>query len=305
MIEIKVINDLETAKSLWNKLSPEDNIYDLWDFRYCFYRHDQQPLQFYAAYDDGRPVALLPLQYNQELACLEFFAENFMENNRPFFAPGYEYLAPRLFEQDFGRTVKIYDLDGIDEFTSALPLEDYVYFVDISGFSSFNDYLAAAFPNGHKRANFKRLFTLLERYHEVKTIYDDLDDLELIMDLNVRRFGEESYLRTDKERQPFRDLLKLPLDWRTITITVDGVKLAGSLSVIYKNVYFYLVVGSDITDFPDVFKYLTKANMELALAEKARIFNCSLGDCNWKSHWHMDRQPQYKLIRLIESKNNL
>ena len=300
MIDIKIVNDLETAKSLWNELSPHKNIYDLWDFRYCFYKHDPQALHFYAAYDAGRPVALLPLQYNQELAGLEFFAENFMENNRPFFTAGYEYLLPQLFNYDFGRSVKIYDLDGIDEFTKALPLEDYIYFLDIGGFNSFGDYLLKAFPNGHKRANFKRLFTLLERDHEVKTIFNDFNDLELIMDLNVKRFKEESYLRTAQERQPFYDLLKLPLDWRTITIVVDGVKLAGSLAVIYRGVYYYLIVGSDISDIPDVFKYLTKTNLELALAVKTKVFNCSLGDCNWKSHWHLDKQPQYKFIKPVK-----
>ena len=299
-MEIKVVNDLATAKFLWNKLSPNENIYDLWDFRYCFYKHDPQPLHFYVSYDDGQPVALLPLQYNQEMACLEFFAENFMENNRPFFKAGYEYLLPQLFNYDFGRSVKIYDLEGIDEFTRALPLEDYVYFADISSFNSFGDYLLKTFSDRKKRAKFKRLSTLLEKEHEVKTILNDFDDLKLILDLNAKHFGAESYLKTEKERQPFYDLLKLPLDWRAVTIMVDGVKLAGSLSVIYRGTYFYMIAGVNISDVPDVFKYLTKANLELALAEKAKIFNCSLGDCNWKSHWHLDKQPQYKFIKLIE-----
>jgi hypothetical protein len=298
MIEIKVVHDLETAKSLWNKLSPKEFIYDLWDFRHCFYQNDPQPLHFYAAYDAGRPVALLPLQYNQELSCLEFFAENFVENNRPFFVAGYEYLLPQLFNQDFNRTVKIYDLEGVDEFIRTLPLEDYVYFIDLSGFNDFNDYLLKVFSDRKKRAKFKRLATLLEEEHEVKTIINDFNDLKLIIDLNVKQFGEESYLKTAKERQPFYDLLQLPLEWRAVTIMVDGIKLAGSLSVIYRGTYFYMIAGADTSRVPDVFKYLTKANLELALAEKAKIFNASLGDCNWKSHWHMTKQPQYKFIKL-------
>lgn len=297
MIEIKEINDLETAKILWNKLSPAETIYDLWDFRFCFYENDPQPLRFLAAYDEGEAVALFPLQYNQELKCLEFFAENFMENNRPFFVPGYEYLNERFYAYDFGTIVKIYDLDGIDEFTKSLPLEDYIYYLDINDLSSFDDYLNKAFPNGHKRANFKRLFTNLERDHKLQVEYDNFNDLEVIMDLNVRKFGEESYLRTPQERQPFCDLLKLPLDWRAITLIVDGRKIAGSLSVIYQGTYYYLIVGSDISETPDAFKYLTKANLELALKEKAKIFNCSLGDCNWKSHWHLEKLPQYKFIK--------
>ncbi len=300
MIAIKVINDLETAKSLWNELSPAETIYDLWDFRYCFYRHDPQPLYFYTAYDDGAPVALLPLQHSEEFACLEFFAENFMENNRPFFKPGYEYLSQRLFEQDFDQAAKLYDLDGIDDFTRALPLEDYVYFIDLEGLESFDDYLLKAFSDRKKRAKFRRVATLMEEDHQVETIINDFSDLKLIMDLSVKNFSDESYLNTDKERQPFFDLIKLPLDWHSITIRVDGVKLAGSLSVLYKGTYFYMIAGADMSEVPDVFKYLTKANLELALAKKAKIFNCSLGDCNWKTHWHMAKLPQYKFIKLKE-----
>lgn len=300
MIEIKVINDLKTAESLWNKLSPKETIYDLWEFRYCFYKHDPQALYFYVAYDAGRPVALLPLQYNQELACLEFFAENFMENNRPFFAAGYDYLLPQLFNSDFGRSVKIYDLDGIDEFIRALPLEDYIYFIDLKDLYSFNDYLLKAFSDRKKRAKFRRIVTLLEEQHKVEIITNDFSDLKLIMDLNVKHFGGESYLKTDQERQPFFDLIRLPLDWQSVTIMVDGVKIAGSLSVLYKDTYFYMLAGADTSKVPDVFKYLTKVNLELALTKNAKIFNCSLGDCNWKNHWHMDKLAQYKFIKLIE-----
>lgn len=300
MIEIKVINDLETAKSLWNELSPAENIYDLWDFRYCFYKHDPQPLYFYAAYDGGTPVALLPLQHSEEFSCLEFFAENFMENNRPFFKPGYEYLSERLFGQDFGQTVKLYDLEGIDEFTRSLPLEDYVYSIDLAGLGSFDDYLLKAFADRKKRAKFRRVATLLEEEHEVRVVYDDFNDLDRIMDLNVKSFGSESYLNVEKERQPFHDLVRLPLEWKAVTVIVDGIKLAGSLSVIYKGVYFYMIAGADTSVVPDIFKYLTRVNLDLALKEKAAIFNASLGDCNWKQHWHMDKHPQYKFIKIYE-----
>jgi len=297
MIEIKVTSDLETAKHLWTELSPDKNIYDLWDFRYCFYRHDPQPLKFYAAYDDGRAVALLPLQYNRELDCLEFFAENFMENNRPFFKAGYEYLLPELFGQDFGATVKLYDLDGLDAFTSALPVEDYVYYIDLPGLKNFEDYLLRAFSDRKKRAKFKRAIALLQEEHEVKVAINDFNDLRLVMDLNIKKFGDESYLHADKERQPFYDLLKLPLNWQLVTVMVDGVKLAGSLSVVYGGIYFYMIAGADTVAEPHVFKYLTKVNLELAIAKRAEVFNCSLGDCNWKSHWHMATYPQYKFIK--------
>lgn len=302
---MKVISDPAAARDIWEKLSPQETIYDSWDFRACFYRHDPQPLHFYVYYEQDEAVALLPLQYNRELNCLEFLAENFMENNRPFFKAGYEYLLPRLFNQDFEQAVKIYDLDGIDDFTRSLPLEDYVYFISLSGLTGFEDYLTRDFSDRKKRIKFRRLAARLEEEHAVKIIINDLADLDLIMDLNAASFGTESYLKKERERQPFHDLLKLPWDWQLVTISVDGVKVAGSLSVNYRGTYFYMIAGADTGAVPDVFKYLTKVNLELAIKIGAKIFNSSLGDCNWKSHWHMDKLPQYKFIKLNDETVNL
>lgn len=299
MIEIKLIQDLAAAEDIWNKLSGNETLYDRWDVRFCFYQTAPAPLYFYTAYEGSEPVALLPLQYNTKGNYLEFLAESFIEGNHPFFKAGYEYLLPELFKIDFPHPVQIFDLDGEEGAASALPLEDYVYYADISKFKSFDDYLLWAFPNGRKRYNFKRLFTLLEKEHQLRLIENDFKDLEPLMDLNVKNFGQDSYLNTKTERQAFFNLLELPLDWRMLSLEVDGRKLAYSLSVIYHDVYYYLIVGSDISEVKDAFKYLTKANMELALRNHCQIFDCSLGDCNWKQYWHLSKKPQYKFEKNI------
>jgi len=299
MTEIKLIQELDQARDVWNKLTPSETIYDLWDFRYCFYKNVPDPLYFYVIYENNEQVALLPLQYNEKKNYLEFLAEYFIEGNRPFFKPGYEYLLTDLFNIDFPHPVKIYDLEPVADFISNMPLEDYVYFYDLNGINNFNDYLLKAFPNGRKRYNFKRLFQLLERDHEVEVIYDDFSNLSKLIELNIRNFENESYLKTKIEQQVFFDLLKLPLDWRMISIKIDDNLLAHSLSVYYKETYYYLIVGSDISEVAEVFKYLTKANMELAIKLGAKIFDCSLGDCNWKKYWHLTKKPQHKFEKDI------
>jgi len=297
MIKKRLITDLKEAENIWRSLSPDEMIYDLWDFRYPFYKVYSYPLYFYAFYDGDEPVALLPLQLNKDWDGLEFMAERLAYDNKPFIKSGYENLIPDLFNEPALR-MQIFDIAGIDDFTKNLPLEENsVYFYKIDNFNNFDDFLASAFPNGRKRYNFKRLFTNLERNHEVKIIYNNFSDLELLMDFNTRSFNEESYLKTKEDRQPFFDLIKLPYNWNMITVEVDGKKLAVSLSLIYKDVYYYLIVGSDISEAPDVFKYLTKVNLEEALKNKAKIFNCALGRGGWKEYWHLDKYPQYEFVK--------
>jgi len=299
MIKKLFINNIIEAEKLWNLLSPEETIYDLWDFRYPFYKVYSYPLYFYTFYDNDEPVALLPLQFNKEWKGLEFIAEELAYDNKPFIKPGYEYLIPELFN-DLNLRTKIFDIAEIDDFTKNLPLEENsVYFYDITDFNNFDDFLLSAFPNGRKRYNFKRLFSNLERDHEVKIIYNNFSDLELLMDFNVKYFGAESYLRTPEERQPFFDLIKLPFNWNMITIEVDGKKLACSLSLTYKDTYYYLIVGSDITEISDAFKYLTKVNLEEAIKNKVKIFNCALGRGGWKEYWHLKKYPQREFMKEV------
>ncbi|HPY08345.1 MAG: hypothetical protein ACOX0H_01235 [Patescibacteria group bacterium] len=299
MLELRLIQDLEIAQSIWEKLSPQESLYDLWAVRLCFYQNNPQPLFFYTYYENDEPVAVLPLEYNKRKNFLQFLAEDFIEGNKPFFKSGYEYLLPELFGLNFPYPVKIYDLEPTSDFISQLPLEDYTYYYDLTDINSFDDFLLKAFPNGRKRYNFKRLFPLLEKEHQVQVIYDDFTNLPKLMELNICHFKKESYLKTKKEQQAFFDLIKLPLDFKMVSIATDGRLLAHSLSVIYKNIYYYLIVGSDVSEVKEVFKYLTKVNMELAIKAKAKIFDCSLGDCNWKKFWHLATKTQHKFEKNV------
>ncbi len=294
MIDIRLVNDLETAKKIWEKLSLQESLYDLWDVRYCLYKKNPHPFYFYVAYDNEQPVALLPLTYNEKKNYLEFMAESFIEDNRLFFSPGYEYLLADFFKINFPHPVRVYDLMGDSNLITDLPLEDYVYVADVSDCSNFDEYLIKYFPDRHRRHNFKAIFKNLEKRHELKIVYDDFSDLGNLFDLNVKNFAGESYLRTKAERQSFTDLIALELDWSMVTILVDGSKLAISLSVTYQNVYYYFISGADNSEVKDIFKYLTKVNIEQAIEKGVKVFNSSLGDCNWKQYWHFDKLSRYK-----------
>lgn len=294
MIEIKIISDLEEAKKLWNLLSPEETIYDLWDFRYTYYQANRAPLNFQAAYDDGRLVALLPLQFSVEYNCWEFFAEEFVEDNRLFFLPGYENIIPDLYNNLNGK-VKIYDLVGDEPYTKKMPLEDYVYYLDLKNISSLGDYLKILSPK--KRRNFSRDFRILEAQGDIKIVYNRFSDFDKLFSLNHNRFGEESYLKEEQIKKVHRDLLKMPYEWQMISLEVNGESAAVSLAVVYKGTYYYLNSGADFLKFPESGNYLNRLNLERAINLRALVFNVGLGDCGWKKRWSFSTNPQYKYVK--------
>lgn len=294
MIEIKVSSDLAEAKKLWNLLSPQETIYDLWDFRFAYYQADQAPLNFQAAYDGDKLVALLPLQFSREYNCWEFFAEEFVEDNRLFFLLGYEKLVSKLYDNVAG-AIKVYDISGEDDFTRQLPLEDYVYYQDLKDIKSLEDYLKTL--SAKKRRNFSRDFRVLEAQGDINIVYNRFEDFDKLFALNHNRFGEESYLKEEKIKKVHRDLLKLPYDWQMISLEIGGELAAVSLAVLYNKVYYYLNSGADFLKFRESGNYLNRLNLEKALEFKAKIFNVGLGDCGWKKRWSFATIPQYKFIR--------
>jgi hypothetical protein len=305
MIDIRLVTDLPGAEFFWRALSPRRTIFDEWDFRYTFYRHNPCPLHFLVAWErtaDGReePVGLMPLQFNADWGGLEFFAEDPCEENRVFVKPGYDQVIAQLYHS-LQVTAKFYDISGEDEFTKSLPLEDYKFVLPLVGLSSFQDFLNARLSTKRRRSLIKELQVVAEQQVEIK-VSDRASwaaDLELLFELNHQNFAEESYLKIE-DRAPWRDLLNLPYDWRFLTLQIMGVKQAVAFSVLYNNEWHYLITGVNFKAWPGLGKYLVKANIEAALTAGAELFDAGLGDCGWKNLWHFDRRPQYEFTKSVE-----
>jgi CelD/BcsL family acetyltransferase involved in cellulose biosynthesis len=304
MLEFKVITDLATARQLWSELSPGESVFDLWDFRYCFYQYEPYPLYFIAAYEtsgEGQTelVGLMPLDRHPEHG-YEFLAEDACEESRPLVRSGREDLIPLLYEQ-VPAPAKFFDISGNDSYTMALPLEDYKYTVSLEGWRDFNDFLTARL-SPKKRRNIKQELRELENNSDgedsgrLEIVWNNTPDIEDLFELNVENFGEDSYLN-QHGRQGWRGLLDTDLNCQLVAVKKAGRTVAASLAIYYNHTYYYLING--VThNINNLGKYLNKINIERAISLGAKFFDAGLGDCNWKEAWHFDRVPQYKFIKL-------
>ena len=139
MIRFELIEDLDVAKEVWNRFSPSLSLYDLWDFRYIFYKYKPAKIQFYVLYENDSPVGLFPLQKNLEDGYLEFFGGSYMENNQVFTRPGDESYRETLYNQITELTHLEYII-GDDKATQALPIMDDKYFLTCSKVNTLEDY---------------------------------------------------------------------------------------------------------------------------------------------------------------------
>lgn len=291
-LRFEIIKDLKEAEKIWKGLSPNLTLYDDWNFRYCFYKyHTDNPLLFYAGYLGDELIGLLPLQYNSKEKYLEFWSEEFMEDNHVFIKKGFENLVPRFYEE-IKEPAKIYYIVDDCHYVRNLPIEDYKYILNLAGFKDYREYLESAFE-GKSKKNLKREISIIEK-NPVAIREDEEEDLDLVFGLNINTFKEESDFHGKNKKEIFRDFLKLDLPLHLMSIEVNGEKLAASVSILYNKIFYLLSTGSDNKKIPNLGKYLIFKNIEKAISLGAEIFDVGVGDCGWKERFRLERVPQYK-----------
>lgn len=287
MLTFTRIDRLDEAERYWRMLSPRETISDLWDVRFSFYRFFAYPIAFIVGFEKGEPVGLLPLQYNTEKKVFEFFGGPFLDDNRVFIRHGFEASIAQFFEQ-VPAPAHLVELIGDDAYTTTLPLSEYKYVLPLNGLASFDDYLET-----YRTASKKKLRRIMRQFDgAVEVVHNHFDDFETLVDLNLKKFGSESSFLLPHRKEIFEDLLKQDLDWQTVRISMNGVKEAVSLGVLYNNTYVSLASGVNTETYPDLRTYLQAQNMNRAISLGAKLYDVGVNDCGWKEAWRFHKIPE-------------
>ncbi len=293
---ITLVSDQATAEKLWKQLSPAETIYDDWDFRETFHRYYRNELFFYTANVDGKVVALMPLQMGENGTTLEFFGGDYMEDNRVFALPGYEYCIPELYKH----LDKPNDLEFIrstDPYTETFPIVDYKYVLPLDTFKSSDDYIEAQYHGETKKKFKKRLRKIDETNPQI--IVNNWEDLELLFQLNIDQFKDgprQSMFAREYRQDIFRDLCKAHETFtpRLLTFVVNGEKQAVSLALLYNKNYASINTGIVAEPLLNLKEYIHIKKFDDAITEGCTLFDAFVRDYGWKEKWGLKKIPQYQ-----------
>lgn len=293
MFKLRVIDDIATAREIWTEMSGKRNIYEDWDFRYIFYKYFNYPLCFYAGEVDGKNIGFLPLQRNTDKGYLEFFGGNFSEDSHVFIKPGFERHIPQFYEA-IGEKARLEDIVTDNEF---LPMEfmENKYIIDIRGINTIDEYLKETFSS-KTRAKFRKKSRAIESLNPVirENAYEDLD---VMIDLNLKSFGKNSSFNKPFRREIFHDLLSGNFDVVMLTAEIAGKKESVSFGIKYKNTFVSINSGTNKKEFPDLGTYMILRRIEKAISLGCETFDAGLESLGWKEKWHLQRIPEYKYYR--------
>lgn len=296
VVQFKCVTESNEAEKIWRKLSPAETIYDTWEFRALFQKYHQKEIRFFVGFVNDEMIGCLPLQYNQEKGWLEFFAGDYMEDNRLFLKDEFEIYRPDFYEhmKTLGEKVKLEYIRANDEFTKTFEVIDYKWVLSLAGMTSYKDFLDQKFE-GKTRNTFYRKLRKFET-ETIEVVKNDYQDLELLFEYNKLMFGDHSSFNDRPFHQEiFRDLVAIPeFAPEILTFVINGEKEAVSFSLRYNGWYEFFLFGLRPDKIKDLSTLINIHNIQNAIETQSSYFDAFVGAYGWKDRWHFTSIPQYK-----------
>jgi hypothetical protein len=131
--------------------------------------------------------------------------------------------------------------------------------------------------------------------------YDRLSDIELMLRLNLDRFGSESYFSDTRFMKAFVDLAAWLYDnqmLRVTTVLIGGEVAAVDMGAVWQNSYTVLAGGTH-ADFNGVAKLINLHHMEWSCRQRFSCVDFLCGDFNWKNRFHLTPRPLYQIKKTL------
>jgi hypothetical protein len=298
---IRVITDLDECQTVWRAVIPNEYITDLWEVRACFQQHFGRPVKFIVVEDNNGICGMLPLSLIEELRCYGFFpgetwhGKTWLEQNRIYFRNG----GPQTLLSRFTLPYHLRYISAHDSVPeSELAVDEIGYIFSPPQYEyDINNYFTE-----FSRKSIKQILRDIASLEKLGVTYryDDMADFELMIQLNISRFGVESYFYDTRFRKSFRSLAHFLHDkgWLRFTkVLIGNVPAAVDMGCIYNGIYTLLAGGTN-SRFPGVAKLINLHHMQRACNDRIRQVDFLCGDFNWKKLFHLTPRPLFLLTNL-------
>lgn len=290
-MQIKIIENLGEAEKLWKLFVSPDSWYNQWDLRKLFYEIKEiGQIRFYLATDGNQPIGLLPLQISKVDQKIEFFGGRFFEDNQVW---AKDESTRKFLYKNVGGKIFLDSILPVDQdLDSRITLGDPKFVLPVHEHQTIEDYLQIF--SKKRRGNLRRIFKKLAE-SDLQISYGKPANLELLFQLNIKRFGEESIFNDLKHASCFQEMIKLNNNWQITVFKLHGKIEAVSLGALYNKTYIYHNAGTNITDYPNLGNVVIYHNIKKAIDLGADNFDAGSEDLGWKSRWHLNAIPMCKL----------
>jgi len=300
VLKKRFVTDLEECQRLWKKFIPVKSLSDLWDFRFCFQRHFNHRPFFLVLEDEEGIAGILPLSYLAQADTFVFFpGETWKERTwierTPIYAREHE-IVQELFHRCPERTYLRYmDVSQGCGFPD-LDLDEIGYVL----YPSSLDFDLGKYEKRFSHKKIKEIRKAITSLSAKGNLFNSnrLDDFEVLVEMNLERFGASSYFHDERFKDGFRDVMFFLYRkgcLRLFSLEINGKTAAVDLGALYLGTYTVYLGGTD-RDYPGVAKVMNMHHLEFACKHRIHKVDFLCGDFHWKKLWHLDPEPLHKFV---------
>jgi hypothetical protein len=303
MKNIRIVSDLQECRAIWQVVMPSDYLTDLWEVRDCFHRHFGNRPHFIVAQDGDEILGLLPLSWIDEHDCYGFFpgetwkGKTWLEQNRIICNGIYGIrdllgVCPRAYHLRY-----LTSLPGIPAEEETVDEIGYLFIPPNYDYDMSN-YLGEF--SRKSRKNILRELAAIES-QGVTYRHNDIRDFDIMVELNMERFGSQSYFYDRRFLESFRALARMFQEkgWlRFTTVLIKDEPAAVDMGCVYQGVYTLLAGGTN-SRYLGVAKLINFHHMQRACEEKLKRVDFLCGDFNWKKLFHLTPRPLYLMTNIV------
>ena len=297
-MKVAIISDIKEIERLWRAFSPNETLWDEWDFIKPLYQPDYfTPHGLLLIDDREREIGFWPLWLEKELNRYYTFGGDYMEDTKFWFP--LEYF-PLMFQKL--QATKLFDMNGqvAQAVVSKYPeYQKYFwpahnrYFLTPAKFNYSTAEYLTSFGKKHRYnllRDLKKLQTLnYELAWESNEHFDDL------IALSVQRFGEESDFIDGYFVEQMRQMVNYLVargELHTLVVRIGGRLVALELAAEFKNVW-YVLNGGQEDGIDNLGKLLIMEHIKEACLRRCQEINFLAGDTGWKRLWNLEREQYY------------
>ncbi len=293
-MEFKICQDIAECKKLWNEFSPNKRLFDVWDFRMCFYDSGDNEPYFIAGWDGKGVVGLIPLSFSKSKNRYEYFGGWFTAERNLFFLKD-KVMLP-IFLQQCPHNTLIEGIDSGEGKYFTLDEDEYTYYLDLEKYNNdFEEYLGSF--DKKRQKNLKRDLKNLPEY---KVCRNRLQDFDRLVELNTRQYEEDSKFNDKTIRSGIHKMASLAdekgiLDM--LSLEINGRVEAVDINILLGDCYYAIIGGSNNQKIPNLGKLMTILDIKRAIEKKAGCVDFFATSGHWKSMLNFDREMLLKFSK--------
>lgn len=292
-MKFKICNEIEKCRELWSLFSPKGRLFDVWDYRACFYDELDNEPYFIEGFDGNEPFGLVPLCFAKSKKQYNYFGGWFPERNS-FFLKDKNKLAEFL-EQCPKNTF----IEGIDpaegKYYEFLDDEN-TYYLDLSNYNhNFDMFLGSL--DKKKQKNLKRE---LKNIPDYQIHYNRLKDFDRMVELNVRQYEDDSKFHDSAIKNGIFNLAQLADKngcLQMISLEMNSKIEAVDIGVVFNDWYHAIIGGANNQKIPNIGKLMTMLDIKNAIAKKTRFVDFAATSGYWKGMWNFEKEMLLKFIK--------